>query len=346
MEWIPTLKGPGVMTWMSRVARSSRQLSAGSRTSRSFVTAGSFPRKDGPWPGGRECGKGGRGMMVLERFEATKEGLERPDWCSVASSWGEDPIGFRVALEPHHSCLNPVPRLAPPDCLSSIMAPRKQNRRRPAGSFTSIISNGCESLHGNSGTEVTDELLNSAPDRPAPPLSLRRPSPTPIAPWRVASDLEELLPAFPHALSFLNNDEMDQPESILELTRTEIGCMPSALERRRKKAILGRLVAARRAAEAFARRHRDATLNPIHVSVDDPSADRPQLRCADAALESLLSGVDLSLAESQDFSVAVVGVGSVSVEWQAIENRRAEDWRSQLSEPGYQLALALMPFGN
>ncbi len=177
--------------------------------------------------------------------------------------------------------------------------------------------------------------------RPGPAKASVMPVPPPISPSRVAADLEELLPELPHGLAFLNHDELDQPESILELTRTEIDRIEVKVGKRHLKRSLARLVATRRAAAAFAHRHGIPGLIANHLSMVDPEHGQPALRFEDAALECHFSGLTLSLAGCQEYSVAMIARAPVGIDWQVIAGRQPDDWRAQLGEAGHPLAEAM-----
>ncbi len=171
-----------------------------------------------------------------------------------------------------------------------------------------------------------------------------RPVPAAVSPDHVASDLTELLPAVPHALIIVPHRAVVPPESRSELTRTEIQRVEKEVPASRQVPTLARLVAARRAAEAFARRHRDTILMPTHISVAHlDNGSRPELRWEDVALEPVFSGADLSLAGGPGISVAVIAEGSVGAGWHPVQRRSAEDWRGLLGDEGYSLALAVAP---
>ncbi len=177
--------------------------------------------------------------------------------------------------------------------------------------------------------------------RPGPAKTGVMPMPSPISPSSVRSDLEELMPDLLHGLAFLNHDELDQPESVLELTRTEIDRIEAKVGKRNLKRNLARLVAARRAAAAYAHRQGIPGLIANHLSVADPENGQPSLRFEDAALECHFSGVTLSLAGCQEYSVALIARAPIGIDWQVVAERQPDDWRAQLGAAGEQLAKEL-----
>jgi hypothetical protein len=171
----------------------------------------------------------------------------------------------------------------------------------------------------------------------------RRPVIAAVPPDHVASDLTELLPAFPHALVILRHEEVARPESVLELTRSEVRGIEERVAKSCQAMTLARLAATRRAAKNFAQRYRDTDLMPTHVSLTRRDNGKPQLRCEDVALEPVFSEVDLTLADSPDTSVALLGPRPISMGWEGVERRSAGDWRKILGEDGYDLASAITP---
>jgi hypothetical protein len=109
----------------------------------------------------------------------------------------------------------------------------------------------------------------------------------------------------------------------------------------RQATALANLVATRRAAAAFAQRHRNTTLTPSQISLTHLSNGKPELKCDDASLESAFEGIDVTLADALGVSVAVVGAGPLGVDWEIVEPRDAEAWRGFLGEDGYGLAMLI-----
>lgn len=164
----------------------------------------------------------------------------------------------------------------------------------------------------------------------------------PILASRVASDLAELLPNFPHGLALVAHAELRDLDSVAELTRSNIQQVRAEVGEFRHATALANLVATRRAAATFAQRHRNTALTPTQLSLAHLSNGKPELKCDDASLESAFAGIDVTLADGRGISVAVIGAGPLGVDWETVESRDAEQWRGLLGDDGYRLAMLIV----
>ena len=108
----------------------------------------------------------------------------------------------------------------------------------------------------------------------------------------------------------------------------------------RQRTVQANLVAIRQAAVDFARRYHGLALDADAVGVEREESGRPRLRFAFPG-NRVLDGIGLSVTDTAELSVAVVGPKVVGIDLEPVEARRPGTWRGLLGPDGYALALQL-----
>jgi len=162
----------------------------------------------------------------------------------------------------------------------------------------SVIMEGCE---------ATKVMADADVERPQ---SIRRPAGS-LSPDQVDEQLENFLAKTPHGYSLRRLGESSPSDGNQQVARD---ALVSCLKRKGAQ---------------------DAA---VHLSVGHREDGKPYFEVADAQLEALLAGQDLSIADKDDLSVAFVGPGPVGVDLEVVESRDSETWRALLGAEGYLLA--------
>jgi len=123
-----------------------------------------------------------------------------------------------------------------------------------------------------------------------------------------------------------------------EMTEADITSIQSKLSSVRRAAASAGLVAVRRACVEFARKHLKLVVNPYQVALDHRTDGKPELRFEDPALQKVFGGIDVSLADVDGLSIALVGPAPSGVDIEMVETRNAELWRGLVGDDGYRLA--------
>jgi hypothetical protein len=161
---------------------------------------------------------------------------------------------------------------------------------------------------------------------------------------RVASDLQALLPHVPHAIALVQHEELEQGAEPAELASAELEQAQAETPMPRRGATRANLVAARRAALAYAcRMHGDGVVVATgSITLAHRSDGKPELLIANRTLGGLFQDADISLADSSGLSLAWLGPAPVGADLEEVEVRNAETWRGLLGNDGYALALRVM----
>ncbi|MBI3798495.1 MAG: SDR family NAD(P)-dependent oxidoreductase, partial [Deltaproteobacteria bacterium] len=168
-----------------------------------------------------------------------------------------------------------------------------------------------------------------------------KPSVTPIPFSRLGSDLRALLPKVPLTLAVVNHEELQNLDDLSEISKADIERIRVNTSVPRQQSVFANLVATRRAALAFACQHRNLDFPPTQISVAYRADGKPELRFDAASIARAFSGIDVSLADDTDISIALIGPAPVGVDIEIVETRDAETWRGLLGDDGYALALRL-----
>ena len=170
-----------------------------------------------------------------------------------------------------------------------------------------------------------------------------RQAPNPVGSARVAGDLQALLPGTPHAIVLVDHEELKEPAKLGELSAGELERLTTEIPLPRRVSAMGNLVATRRAALGYGCRVRawasSGNEAAQRVILAHRSDGKPVLQFADESSATTFQSVDVSLADSNGFSVAYIGPAPVGVDVEPIEERDAETWRGLLGDEGYALAL-------
>jgi len=169
-----------------------------------------------------------------------------------------------------------------------------------------------------------------------------RPAPGPVGPARVPGDLQALLPKMPHAIAFVDHEELKEPAKLSELSAGELERLKAEIALPRQVSAMANLVATRRAALAYERRMQalPSEGSTAHrVSLAYRADGKPELRFADESGAKAFQGADVSLADSNGFSVAWIGPAPAGMDIEPVEKRDTETWRGLLGDDGYALAL-------
>ena len=171
-----------------------------------------------------------------------------------------------------------------------------------------------------------------------------KPPPAPLTLSRVASDLQALLPQVPHAIALVQHEELEQSAKPTELANAELEQAQAETPLPRRASALANLVAARRAALAYAHQAHGngVVVAPGSIALTHRSDGKPELLFANRTLGGLFRDADISLADSSGLSLAWLGLPPVGADLEKIEARNAEIWRGLLGQDGYALALHVM----
>jgi enediyne polyketide synthase len=191
-----------------------------------------------------------------------------------------------------------------------------------------------------------------------------RPSPGPVDPERVPGDLQALLPKRSYAIALVDHEELKKPAKLSELSAGELERLKAEIALPRQVSAMANLVATRRAALAYGRRmYAFGVPASAGQAQEDSSAataframppeggtvngvalvyradGKPELRFADESVAKAFQGADVSLADSNGFSVAWIGPAPAGIDIESVEKRDTETWRGLLGDDGYALAL-------
>jgi len=125
-----------------------------------------------------------------------------------------------------------------------------------------------------------------------------RPAPGPVGPARVPGDLQALLPKMPHAIAFVDHEELKEPAKLSELSAGELERLKAEIALPRQVSAMANLVATRRAALAYERRMQalPSEGSTAHrVSLAYRADGKPELRFADESGAKAFQGADVSL---------------------------------------------------
>jgi len=171
-----------------------------------------------------------------------------------------------------------------------------------------------------------------------------KPPSAPLGLARIASDLHALLPQVPHAIALVRHEELEEAAKPIELTGAEVEQAQADTPAPRRASTLANLVAARRAALAYAyQAHGNAVaVDAGSITLSRHSDGKPGLRFANGTLGDLYHDADISLADGGGLSLAWIGPAPVGADLEEVEVRNAETWRGLLGDDGYALALGVM----
>jgi hypothetical protein len=165
-------------------------------------------------------------------------------------------------------------------------------------------------------------------------------TPAPIRLEEMPGRVDELLQNIPYALSFVRRSRVAEGQFKLKSGGTETEEASRQVPVTEQATRSASLTAARQAAVSFAGRC-GLEISPLQVSFSHRSDGKPSLQFLKPNLSRIFDGLDLSLADAADISVAFVGTAPVSVDLERVETRDAELWRGLLGADGYRLAMQI-----
>ena len=155
-------------------------------------------------------------------------------------------------------------------------------------------------------------------------------SPAPISISRFGKDLKELCPHLPHAIAMVEHKELINSELPPELSHSEIERLRTEVPEPRQLSALANLAAARRAVVNYCAQQHGLTIVPSAFGLTHAPDGKPAIQFHDLALKVTLGGIEISLADGQEHSIAVVAALPVGVDIEVVENRDAETWHGLL----------------
>jgi enediyne polyketide synthase len=247
------------------------------------------------------------------------------------------------------ACLQSGALILPPGCLPSRL--KALRFHRPATPGETVLCGAWVRSKSSAGFAVDiaafdagGELLEEMRGLLLAPTgtgALGQPPPSPVALARVPGDLQALLPHTPHAIAFVPHAELAHPIRPTELESAEVEHLIAGKAAPRQVTLLANLVAARRAALAYAQRMQGhgVALAPASIALAHRPDGKPELRFADRTLGGLFQGADISLADGSGLSIAWLAPAPVGADLELVERRDTETWRGLLGDDGYALAL-------
>jgi UDP-N-acetylmuramoylalanine-D-glutamate ligase len=133
----------------------------------------------------------------------------------------------------------------------------------------------------------------------------------------------------PHAIAFVDHEELKEPAKLSELSAGELERLKAEIALPRQVSAMANLVATRRAALAYERRMQalPSEGSTAHrVSLAYRADGKPELRFADESGAKAFQGADVSLADSNGFSVAWIGPAPAGMDIEPVEKRDTETW--------------------
>lgn len=134
--------------------------------------------------------------------------------------------------------------------------------------------------------------------------------------------------------------EVDAERTLPEISLEERQRLLNNISEPRRAARLAGALAAKRATVKFMADYGNVNVKPGDVGLDHDEDGRPKLVWNNGAAP-VPEGLGVSLADTDDMSVAIVCICPVGIDVERIDVRTTEAWRGLLGPDGYRLALQL-----
>ena len=149
--------------------------------------------------------------------------------------------------------------------------------------------------------------------------------------------LDHLPEHFPHIMSSVRNIEV-QNNSYTEISPEDKQRMAGQVGPARLDTALANLIAVRRAAVRYARVYLGLQVEAALITLAHHPDGKPKLKISDPSLADAFAGIDISLTDHADLSIALIGPSPLGVDLEVIEKREPDTWRKLLGRQGYDLA--------
>jgi enediyne polyketide synthase len=180
------------------------------------------------------------------------------------------------------------------------------------------------------------DVVSLTPQKGTKSSRLKAPRPSLIK--NINEEISALLSEQTQSLVFVAH-VMAESENVIELSSEEISDIKNSVSHLRQSSVICNLIAVRRAAVNLAKEYADYDLNFADVNLKHDAEGKPELIILDSNVpKDLFNGIDVSLADVADTSVAFLAHSPVGVDIEIIEDRNAETWRGLLDDDGYSLA--------
>jgi hypothetical protein len=174
--------------------------------------------------------------------------------------------------------------------------------------------------------------------------SLRRSS-VPINIQKGENNLQDFLLAVHYTLGFVDHKELENLTTLKEISPRDIEFIGSCTPLSRKATILAKLVAARRAAKAFARRKLKLDISPTQVFLSNQAGPKPELRFDDASIGKAFQDIHVGIADASGVTAALVGPAPFGIDIKAVEDRNGKAWIDLIGGKGYAQAYHVVAQG-
>ena len=188
-------------------------------------------------------------------------------------------------------------------------------------------------------SETIKNVITKTPDKSGgktiPP---RVAKPIPIK--RIVEDLNVLISEKKWSAAFAEHSEISSGE-LSEISQQEISSLSKKIPAPRKNSAIANIIAARRAAIAFAKKFGKDILSENIALVHNENG-KPYLSISPTvSAKNIFDDCDISIADCGNLSFAFIGKVPAGIDVEQVETRNAETWRALLGHDGYNLALLL-----
>lgn len=291
-------------------------------------------------------GKFFRRITAIRKLEMEKESLTELRVPEGERYFGEGCEQAPVMPSPalRDACLQSGALILPPGCLPSRLGELRLYRRAAPGE-TLFCAAVVKSRSGgefvvdlvvfDAGGRVLESLGDLRLRQAGTGLVARKPD-APAALARVAADVRALLPDTLQAVALVDHGELGAA-TLAEVSNDERNQLWRDTPAPRRLSRLGNLVATRRAWTALGHPPVGTQGAPGQVTLASQPDGKPELRFAGGSPAA--PGLEVSLADSGGWSVAVIAPAPVGVDLEWVVRRDTETWRRLLGDDGYGLAL-------